>query len=306
MSDQKKNTEGTQQPGCEEKSDRESGPSAQALRSALLSHVSSVGKSEGRSSEGLAPAAATGPGPKKPPLWNGTSTLPTPFPEGASTVDYVNAKSPPTSQKLSEAPRDTKHQVGFSPPSQYLHHSQSHTGASTPSDVNPLLVPLTSPPSPQLHARRAVPQSSLAQKMSSNTSSTCHTPRTPSTTQTPASSVSSSRRNSGTYLHSNLSRHPSFTSAADGPAGAIHSKPDFRGMLRFLKLSIYHLMTTTPRVHLDAKIIVAMVGLPARGKSYLSNKLMRYLRVSDPVFQCCPGGAMLSKAAVQCSGLSTM
>ena len=38
-------------------------------------------------------------------------------------------------------------------------------------------------------------------------------------------------------------------------------------------------MTTTPLLIEDAKIIVAMVGLPARGKSYLSNKLMRYLRV---------------------------
>ena len=28
----------------------------------------------------------------------------------------------------------------------------------------------------------------------------------------------------------------------------------------------------------EAKIVVAMVGLPARGKSYLSNKLMRYLK----------------------------
>ena len=30
----------------------------------------------------------------------------------------------------------------------------------------------------------------------------------------------------------------------------------------------------------EAKIVVAMVGLPARGKSYLSNRLLRYLRVS--------------------------
>jgi len=29
----------------------------------------------------------------------------------------------------------------------------------------------------------------------------------------------------------------------------------------------------------EAKIVLAMVGLPARGKSYLSNKLMRYLKV---------------------------
>ena len=31
----------------------------------------------------------------------------------------------------------------------------------------------------------------------------------------------------------------------------------------------------------EAKIVVAMVGLPARGKSYLSNKLQRYLLVSE-------------------------
>jgi hypothetical protein len=29
----------------------------------------------------------------------------------------------------------------------------------------------------------------------------------------------------------------------------------------------------------EAKIVLAMVGLPARGKSYLSNKLTRYLEV---------------------------
>lgn len=32
----------------------------------------------------------------------------------------------------------------------------------------------------------------------------------------------------------------------------------------------------------EAKIVVAMVGLPARGKSYLSNKLQRYLLVRTP------------------------
>lgn len=30
----------------------------------------------------------------------------------------------------------------------------------------------------------------------------------------------------------------------------------------------------------ELKIVVAMVGLPARGKSYLSNKLTRYLKAS--------------------------
>jgi len=29
----------------------------------------------------------------------------------------------------------------------------------------------------------------------------------------------------------------------------------------------------------DIKIVIAMVGMPARGKSYLSNKLTRYLKV---------------------------
>lgn len=48
------------------------------------------------------------------------------------------------------------------------------------------------------------------------------------------------------------------TSAGLGATGTIGAKPDYS----------------------EAKIVVAMVGLPARGKSYLSNKLMRYLRVS--------------------------
>jgi hypothetical protein len=41
--------------------------------------------------------------------------------------------------------------------------------------------------------------------------------------------------------------------------------------------------TGTKPDYSEQKIVVAMVGLPARGKSYLSNKLMRYLRVSVEV-----------------------
>jgi len=52
-----------------------------------------------------------------------------------------------------------------------------------------------------------------------------------------------------------LSRHPSFVGEKH-ESGSTIEKPDFS----------------------EAKIIVAMVGLPARGKSYLSNKVMRYLR----------------------------
>ncbi|ORX40594.1 6-phosphofructo-2-kinase/fructose-2,6-bisphosphatase bifunctional enzyme [Kockovaella imperatae] len=48
---------------------------------------------------------------------------------------------------------------------------------------------------------------------------------------------------------------PSRASSVSG-IGAVVEKPDYS----------------------EAKIVVAMVGLPARGKSYLSNKLMRYLR----------------------------
>lgn len=53
------------------------------------------------------------------------------------------------------------------------------------------------------------------------------------------------------------------TNTLSGDGGELGAKPDYSG----------------------EKIVVAMVGLPARGKSYLSNKLMRYLRVcalSDP------------------------
>ncbi|WAQ86446.1 hypothetical protein PtA15_7A172 [Puccinia triticina] len=55
------------------------------------------------------------------------------------------------------------------------------------------------------------------------------------------------------------SRHPSFSYhglEGKGSTGAHVQKPDYS----------------------EAKIVVAMVGLPARGKSYLSNKLQRYLK----------------------------
>lgn len=42
----------------------------------------------------------------------------------------------------------------------------------------------------------------------------------------------------------------------------------------------------------EAKIVVAMVGLPARGKSFLSNKLMRYLTVRSGV-RCTPSMLMV-------------
>lgn len=62
------------------------------------------------------------------------------------------------------------------------------------------------------------------------------------------------------YSSSNFSSPASSTShfvAPRGDSGEQGAKPDYS----------------------QAKIVVAMVGLPARGKSYLSNKLMRYLRV---------------------------
>ncbi|EGG09789.1 uncharacterized protein MELLADRAFT_95280 [Melampsora larici-populina 98AG31] len=55
------------------------------------------------------------------------------------------------------------------------------------------------------------------------------------------------------------SRHPSFSFhglEGKGSTGSAVQKPDYS----------------------EAKIVVAMVGLPARGKSYLSNKLQRYLK----------------------------
>ncbi|KAH9813861.1 6-phosphofructo-2-kinase-domain-containing protein [Melampsora americana] len=55
------------------------------------------------------------------------------------------------------------------------------------------------------------------------------------------------------------SRHPSFSFhglEGKGSTGSAVRKPDYS----------------------EAKIVVAMVGLPARGKSYLSNKLQRYLK----------------------------
>ncbi|CAO1634655.1 unnamed protein product [Parajaminaea phylloscopi] len=78
----------------------------------------------------------------------------------------------------------------------------------------------------------------------------------------------SSSRSSASGIHSpfhrlsaslNLSAYSACTDddvTGLGATGTIGAKPDYS----------------------EAKIVVAMVGLPARGKSYLSNKLMRYLR----------------------------
>lgn len=67
------------------------------------------------------------------------------------------------------------------------------------------------------------------------------------------SSVSLETPASGSGSDRTLSRYPSFGMSG----GTLVEKPDYS----------------------EAKIVVAMVGLPARGKSYLSNKLTRYLLV---------------------------
>lgn len=69
-----------------------------------------------------------------------------------------------------------------------------------------------------------------------------------------------------------------------GATGGIGAKPDYS----------------------EAKIVVAMVGLPARGKSYLSNKLMRYLRwleYSVKVFNVGQLRRALAKAKLAKSGV---
>ena len=48
-------------------------------------------------------------------------------------------------------------------------------------------------------------------------------------------------------------------------------------------VDILTLSTVSKPDYSELKIVVAMVGLPARGKSYLSNKLTRYLKVRELV-----------------------
>ncbi|POW20136.1 hypothetical protein PSHT_03809 [Puccinia striiformis] len=83
------------------------------------------------------------------------------------------------------------------------------------------------------------------------------TTTTPTTANTPTTSFhSAQQQQSG---HKKSSRHPSFSYhglEGKGSTGSHVQKPDYS----------------------EAKIVVAMVGLPARGKSYLSNKLQRYLK----------------------------
>ena len=70
-----------------------------------------------------------------------------------------------------------------------------------------------------------------------------------------------------------MSRRPSFVGERNS-SGSTIDRPGPVPLLSFLRPKLIRVTDLS-----DAKIIVAMVGLPARGKSYLSNKLQRYLRV---------------------------
>lgn len=245
--------------GEKQKSQIPAGADASALRSALLSHVSSVGQELKpkipKDESGQVSGSSTKS--QRPPMTRDPSALPTPFPEGASTVDYMTAPSHSQHQQQymrqsqarsekessakpehstntsSSAAPSTKptQQVGFNP--QSTSGSGPGTGTTSPNDGQNLMFPLTSPPSPQLHARKSFGQqtghtfnlSGMSQVINSTSSSGPNTPGTPATpgseVQTPASSTSSSRRNS---MRGSLSRNTSFKSP-----GSITSKPDFKG-----------------------------------------------------------------------------
>lgn len=227
------------------------GADASALRNALLSHVSSVGN-EMKPKLSREDSAAN-KAPARPPMMRDPSALPTPFPEGASTVDYMSAgaqqqnrptgpqdKSSTPAASMSKSPSHQQHQSSSGPTQQHGFHTGTSTGTSSPGESNPLLFPLTSPPSPQLHARKSFGSqtgahpfnlSGMSQVISSSSSpGGPGTPRTPgSEAETPASSTSSSRRNS---MHASLSRNPSFKSP-----GTIVSKPDFKGAFLCERLS---------------------------------------------------------------------
>jgi len=125
---------------------------------------------------------------------------------------------------------------------------------------------------------------------------------TPNTTSGPAS-LAPSRRTS--FTRPSLSRGPSFSRAPSlSRRGSSHSRqgshmnaeipmpttpgtearpamwyPTGMNMASLTAHSTPNLgQTGTKPDYSQEKIVVAMVGLPARGKSYLSNKLMRYLK----------------------------
>ncbi|KAG0152180.1 hypothetical protein CROQUDRAFT_650257 [Cronartium quercuum f. sp. fusiforme G11] len=178
---------------------------------------------------------------------------------GLTTHEEERARSPPVDLPQSDCP--PQRTLSPTPMRESLSADSGGEQQPTRSSISPLRrSPIFRPHSPQIASpgRNAVSlsrQSSLHSQFSDAAveSSTNTSPlMSPQVLPNVLSAVAGRRERKS-------SRHPSFSYhglEGKGSTGSAVQKPDYS----------------------EAKIVVAMVGLPARGKSYLSNKLQRYLK----------------------------
>ncbi|GAA6061849.1 hypothetical protein JCM10212_000766 [Sporobolomyces blumeae] len=97
----------------------------------------------------------------------------------------------------------------------------------------------------------------------------------------PSPAVSPREEHKGTWPYSTANSSTSSLSSQVTAGGTVHHRSSERNLKDIENKEISFGMSAGSTVdkpdYSEAKIVVAMVGLPARGKSYLSNKLQRYL-----------------------------
>lgn len=152
---------------------------------------------------------------------------------------------------------------------------------------SPLLMPQSPGSCNSIH-RDSTPKGFNRNVVSSNSRSDSRRPPHKSpvlfpTRTPPQGSTNSLSRASS--LHSNYSEGAYRSSNCNSPSSSPHPVADTKKKSRHPSFSYHGLEgkgSTGTQVqkpdYSEAKIVVAMVGLPARGKSYLSNKLQRYLK----------------------------
>jgi hypothetical protein len=182
-------------------------------------------------------------------------------------------------------------------------HRRVHRSPSTSNKKSPVIFPHRSKSS--AHSSPRANQSTLSRTSSLHStfseaayrSSNCNSPTSSSqplsNIGSPCSNITANAaitnpNNSNAFSSNNKksSRHPSFSYhglEGKGSTGSHVQKPDYseaKIVVAMVSFSL-SLLSYLSYIHQSPNKLSTQVGLPARGKSYLSNKLQRYLKVSQ-------------------------